>query len=161
MKALAKEDVLESIFKDPTLMSAIEAYDPKADAVVLRSSPRLQAKGQRWASHAILVKSDENVRYPFQIVACHQNLGGGAGFNTFDYWTVGFPNLEMAAQAFCDVQNFNTPYLGEVIYDTSSHRFRNEPNPGRLEFDAIIDVSKPSHPATRLPPRHEEMKYAI
>jgi hypothetical protein len=142
VKSLKKDDLLESIFADVYLMVSIRSYDPKAESIMIRSSPRLQAKDQRWASHAILVKSDKNVLYPFQVIACHQNLGGGVGSNSFEYWSVGFPNLDMAAQAFCDVQNFNTPYLSDVKYDTNTYAFKYEPNRGLLDFET--DLSKTS-----------------
>lgn len=136
--ALTKEDLIESIFSDPSLREAVERYDIHAEPFLLRASPRMQASGQSWASHAALMKSDEDVQYPFQVVACHQNLGGSAGFNTFDYWSVGFPNLEMAAEAFCDVHNMQTPYLDEVRFDTASTKFKYEPNPGRVEFERSL-----------------------
>ena len=138
MTKLTKEDLIESIFSDPSLRHAVERYDIHAEPLLLRASPRMQAQGQSWASHAALMKSDESLHYPFQVVACHQNLGGSMGCNTFDYWTVGFPNLEQAAQAFCDVQNMQTAYLDEVRFDANEGKFLNEPNPGRVDFERSL-----------------------
>lgn len=135
MKPLLKEDVLESILADRGLMAVIKRYDPRAEPVVLRATPRKQAKGQSWASHVVLVKSDENVLFCYQVIGCHQNLGGNAGSNTFDYWSIGFSSLEAAAKAFCDVQNFNTAYLAEVKFDFQRGVFKHIPDPDRLDFE--------------------------
>ena len=143
MKPLLKEDVLESILADRGLMAAIERYDPRAEPVVLRATPRKQAKGQSWASHAILVKNDENILFRYQVIGCHQNLGGKAGSNTFDYWSIGFASLDAAAEAFCDVQNFNTEYLAEVKFDAHRGVFKHVPDPGRIDFELAVSATKP------------------
>ncbi|MBD8088719.1 hypothetical protein IFT48_01920 [Pseudomonas fluorescens] len=155
MTTLTKEDVIEAIFSDLSLREAVERYDIHAEPLLLRASPRMQAPGQSWASHAALMKSDEQVRYPFQVVGCHQNLGGRSGYGSFDYWSVGFTNLELAAQAFCDIQNMQTPYLEEVRFDTSKEKFLHEPHLGRVEFERTLS-------AIPVPPRrHSPMEDAM
>ncbi|AXH60016.1 hypothetical protein [Pseudomonas amygdali] len=141
MKALTKEDLIAVIEADPSLRDVLKRYDIHAAPFLLYASPRLQPYGQSWASHAALMKSDENILYPFQVVACHQNLGGSAGFNSFDYWSVGFPSLEQAAQAFCDVHNMSTAYLDEVRYDPHENRFVHVPNQGRIEFELCLPLA--------------------
>lgn len=141
MKALTKEDLIAVIEADPSLRDVLKRYDIHAAPFLLYASPRLQPDGQSWASHAALIKSDENILYPFQVVACHQNLGGSAGFNSFDYWSVGFPSLEQAARAFCDVQNMSTAYLDEVRYDSNENRFVHLPNQGRIEFERSLPLA--------------------
>lgn len=141
MKALTKEDLIAAIEADPSLRDVLKRYDIHAAPFLLYASPRLQPDGQSWASHAALIKSDENILYPFQVVACHQNLGGRLGFNSFDYWSVGFQSLDLAAQAFLDVQNMGTAYLDEVRYDTDKNRFVHLPNPGRIEFELSLPLA--------------------
>lgn len=138
MRPLTKDDVLEAIFTDESLLAALDRYDPKAEPVVLRATPRRQPRGQSWASHAILVKSDENILYRYQVIGCHQNLGGRVGAGSFDYWSVGFPSLESAAQAFSDVHNFNTEHLADVKFDPLRGAFKFEPDPGRLDFERSL-----------------------
>lgn len=146
MSALLKENVIAEILSNPRLVNSIERYDLSAAPIVLHGTERRQAPGQSWASHMMLTKSDVNALLPFSVVGVRQNLGGTAGFNSMEYWSVSFGNLEAAVDALCQASAIDAVYLDEIRYDVTKGQFKHEPDQGRLDYEAALIVANARKP---------------